>query len=404
MTTKLFYNDPYQFEFTARVIECNAQNGLSEVILDQTCFYPGGGGQPADRGILNDISVLELKEENGIIKHYLPTPPLGIEVRGKIDEQRRLDFMQQHTGQHIISAALQKVASCETVSVHLGEDYTAVELNCSEITPDLIQDAENLANEIITQNLPVIVHYITPDELKQFPIRKIGNASGRIRIIEIEGFDYSGCGGTHLKRTGEVLLIKFIGQEKIRKRVRLHFKIGDRALADYREKHHIVTALNRELTCSTDEILDSINKLKNRIKEQHRQIQELQNELLPFLANRLYQEASNYRGTRLIFHIFEDKDMSWLKSLAYYLRSRFNKNIFLFLNKSSDNEKTKWVFGKSEDVQVNLRERIESLLPLIEGKGGGNNSFLMGGAKRKENLNQFLVAAKNELIKELENE
>ncbi len=404
MKSQLFYKNPYQFEFEARVIDQIQEDDLFAVVLSETCFYPGGGGQPADRGYLNKIPVVKMKQENGVIKHYLPTPLYGNIVHGQIDSRWRIDFMQQHTGQHIISAALYKIGNYETVSVHLGEEYTAVELNSPQIPLTHILKAEELANDVVLQNLPVLVHYVSPEEISKFPLRRISQHTGTIRIVEIKGFDYSGCGGTHVQRTGEVRLIKFIGQERIRQRMRLQFKIGNRALGDYGKKHEIITILHRELSCGTDEILGAIHKLKEQVKSQRRQIQELQKEFLPMLASHLIRDAEVINHVHLIFQVYEDKDMNRLRILANALQQSSYKTIFLLFNISTDNENINWMFGTSEDVAINLREVVEPLLPIIEGKGGGKGTLFMGGAKSKNQIPHFLKSARTEIVRRLKNE
>ncbi|MFQ5583628.1 MAG: alanyl-tRNA editing protein, partial [Calditrichia bacterium] len=229
MTERLYYDNPYQMEFEAEVVEQIRGNGHWLVRLSRSCFYPEGGGQPADRGFLNDIPVVDVQSENGEVYHYLPEKLAGPRLRGKIDFKRRFNYMQQHSGQHLISACFLQEGNFPTVSANLGSEFTTMELDCKTISEETLRKVEHRANEVIRQNVPIHCYLVSRTELKNIPLRKAPPGLEKIRIVEIENVDYSACGGTHVSRTGEIELVLYSGVEKIRGRVRVYWKIGRRA-------------------------------------------------------------------------------------------------------------------------------------------------------------------------------
>ena len=222
MTEALYYKNAYQFQFQAKVIKRVEIKDKGGVVLDQTCFYPEGGGQPADRGNLNGIRVSDVRKIDGEIIHFMDQPLPSDQVEGIVNQEWRLEYMQQHTGQHILSQALLKVGKCQTVSVHFGDSYTAIETNKEKISDQILNDVEKLANEIINENVPVNLLWVDPAEVDRYHIRRPPPDVSKVRIVQIENFDAAACGGLHISRTGEVGLVKVIGKEKIRGHTRVH--------------------------------------------------------------------------------------------------------------------------------------------------------------------------------------
>lgn len=216
VTEKLYYLDNSLTEFDAHVMKYSARGALHEVVLDRTCFFPGSGGQPADHGTLNGAHVVELEERGGEIVHVVDAALPQGPVHGSIDEPRRLDFMAQHTGEHVLAQALLTAGGLPTVSVHFGDDTTTIELAVPSVGEDVLLRAEELANSIIMENRKVIVHEVDPSEASRFTLRRKPPEVGRLRVVEVEGFDWVGCSGIHVPSTGRLFLIKVIGQEKIR--------------------------------------------------------------------------------------------------------------------------------------------------------------------------------------------
>ena len=272
MAEPLYYQDAYQFLFQANVIKRIETEGKLGIILDQTCFYPEGGGQPSDQGELNDIRVTEVRKISDEIIHFVNKALVSDVVQGRVDRERRLDYMQQHTGQHILSQSLLKVGNCNTVSVHFGDSYTAIETDSENISDETLKEVEKCANEIINQNIPVNLLWVDPEEVEQYHIRRPPPNVSKVRIVKIADFDAAACGGLHVSRTGEVGLIKITGQEKIRGRTRIHAKIGDRAFEDYAKKTELLRELGILLTCGEDVMVRRIHELSEQLKHAQREI------------------------------------------------------------------------------------------------------------------------------------
>ena len=231
----LYYQDAYIKEFTATVLHTGQEeDGRSYVVLSNTAFYPTGGGQPHDTGIIQDLTVIDVEKINDEIRHYVEgdVSTLTGEVIGKIDWARRFDHMQQHTGQHILTAAFVELFGFSTVSFHLGAGLVSIDLATESVTDAQLVEAEARANEIILENRPVETKWITEDELSNYNLRKDITVEGDIRLVIIPDFDYNGCGGTHPTSTGQVSVIKIMAIEKMKGNIRLSFVCGNRVLQE----------------------------------------------------------------------------------------------------------------------------------------------------------------------------
>ncbi|MBC7224597.1 MAG: alanyl-tRNA editing protein, partial [Anaerolineae bacterium] len=248
-TTRLYYDDPYLTEFTARVVERLEWDGHPAVVLDRTAFYPTSGGQPHDTGRLQDVRVVGVEEDpEGRVVHLLERPLQADEVRGQVDWARRFDHMQQHTGQHILSQACWRTLRAETVGFHLGEEAATIDLDVPDLDLAALERAEVLANDIVCQDLPVHTAFLTDDEAATLPLRKPPAVHGKIRVVQVEGFDASACGGTHVRRTGEVGPIAVVRVEHRGRESRVHFLCGHRATQDHRQRIRITSGLMAALT------------------------------------------------------------------------------------------------------------------------------------------------------------
>jgi alanyl-tRNA synthetase len=401
MTLKLYYTDPYQFEFDAKIISSVQDKEIYKILLDQTGFFPGGGGQPQDTGWLNKIPVTDLKIQDGKIYHFTQMPIVGERVFGRIDLDRRYDYMQQHTGQHILSQALLKIGNYQTVSVHFGENYTAVEINHSDITSDKIIKVEDLANSIINQNLSIKTHWISSAEVKKFNIRKPSPVVGKIRIIEIENFDFSACGGIHLSRTGEVGLIKLIGQEKLRGNPRLLAKIGKRALYDYESKINLVKMLQNTLTCGENDIPGRVTDLLEQNRENQKKLSKLQNQLILSEVAEALSSASVLGEYKFVQKIFNKVDNNVVRSFANEASNRKGVVTAVF---NINNNSLFWLVNQSIGDKINLQKIVEPIIYLIDGKGGGNLHLMQGGGKNIEGISEFIKQLKEKLDRSVSNE
>jgi alanyl-tRNA synthetase len=332
------------------------------------------------------VSVKDVQEKDGNIYHYIEKKLQQQEVEGKLDFRRRYDFMQQHTGQHLISTAFLSKGDYPTVSVRLGDDYTSVEIDNVEISENILSEVETRVNDYIHANLSVATYWVNSENLKGIPLRRPTARRKEIRIVEIDGIDNSGCGGTHVARTGEVDLVKYIGIEKIRKQVRILWKVGKRAITDYGIKSKIIRDLSREFTCSIDEIPGAIFSLKEKLNNQISESKKYQTELVKFKAEKLWQETKQQSNKKIVCKKFENQDYVYLKLLMREVLGKM-KCAVLFTNELQ--QKINWYAGISEDLSINLDEILPPLLKIIDGKGGGNYKFWQGSALNRTKIDDF---------------
>ena len=274
---RLYYDDAYTVRFTARVSAVGAHRDRPAVELERTHFYPESGGQEADRGRLGGSRVIDVQaDESGRVWHVLdppdPLPAAGADCDAEVDWARRFDHMQQHTGQHILSAALERVIEAPTVSSHLGEERSTIEVPLLGIDWQTIEKVELAANRIVWEDRPVERHWTDAEGVKRFALRKPPQVTGRIRIVEIPDWDVSACGGTHTRRTGEVGAIKIVGWEKLRGNLRLEFLCGGRALEDHAWRTEALvegarrrTLKDRDLIAQLERAADERNEMRKRL-------------------------------------------------------------------------------------------------------------------------------------------
>ncbi len=398
MTEKLYYKNAYAFDFEARVVETVTENGRSAVILDRTCFYPEGGGQPADHGWLNDIPVYDVQLRGEEVLHFVEKPLKPGRVKGRVDVNRRLDFMQQHTGQHIISRALLQVGNYATYSVHFGDEYTSIEIDAPEIPEHQLQQVEELSNEVVHRNLSVKIHWVAPEEVNRFPIRKPPPDVSLVRIVEIDRFDFSTCGGTHLLRTGEVGLIKVVGTEKLRGHVRIKFKIGKRAIADYDSKIRLVRQLMQSLTCGEEEISGRVSDLQQQVKNLQKQIGRLQQEHMSLLAAEAGQNARKIGEIELVTQTFRQVDSPALRSFVHQLIEEPNR-IVAVVNR--DDHRLQWVVGHSLGERFDLTSFVRPLLSAMDARGGGRGNMVQGGGNNPAGIPEFFKQLQEKIEREL---
>ena len=255
-TERIYFTDASVLEFSARVVEVRPSSEGEQVVLDKTAFYPTGGGQPNDTGRLNEARVVDVYEdEAGTIFHLVKEPgqlQVGESVTGRIDRARRLDHMQQHSGQHILSQAFVQACNAQTRSFHLGAQTSTIDIELYSPTDDHMRAAEEVANQVIFDDRLMRVHMVNEEEAMRLPLRKEVAVRGDIRVIEIEDFDWSPCGGTHAARTGQIGLIAIKSYERAKKMTRVEFVCGRRALDEYRQASSIASAVARLFSADRD--------------------------------------------------------------------------------------------------------------------------------------------------------
>ena len=393
-TERLYDDDPYLTEFRAEVIEILPYGDKYGIVLDRTAFYPAGGGQPWDTGYLNDEKVSEVIEKYGKLLHIVDNKLLSTEVKGSVNWARRFDFMQQHTGQHILSACFEKLLNGSTDSFHMGKDIVSIEINIDNFSIDDAERIENMANDIIYSNLPVITRIVNGEEINSLPLRKMPKVTENIRIVEVKEIDYSPCGGTHVRATGEVGMIKIKSWEKCKGGIRFTFVCGSRALKDYGMYNSIIRTLCEKLSVRDSEIIEAIDKLLFDLRNTEKQLSASTQELMRIEADNIIKEYPVVSGIRLISRVFDNRSINDVKLLAQYL-TKVPGTVALLACK---NENAQAIFSRSEDVNMDMNTLFKAVLPLIDGKGGGNSRTAQGGGSRVERLEEFMNNARNLII------
>lgn len=394
MTERIYYTNAYAQQFSGTITKKLEIEGRPAVVLDRTCFYPTSGGQPNDVGAIAEVQVLDVVDSDQDIIHVLAAPldETG-PVSGTIDWARRFDHMQQHTGQHILSQAFLKVdPAAETVSFHLGTQSCTIDLDIEHLDQEVLYTAEDLANQVIFENRPVQVHFIDSASQEELPIRKESDREGIIRVVEIGGFDYSPCGGTHCKNTGEVGQIKIRGWERVKQRVRVEFFCGRRALLDYRFKNRQMYLLSNEFSTGEDEVLNLVRKQAEQLRAQRKQIENLSERVLTSEVQRLIDSSEPCSGYDLISAIVEDVDPKQLNKLASLILAAGDTSKILLLGLRG--EKPSLLFARTkEPSSVDLRDLLKEAAPHIDGRGGGSPDRVQAGGARCEGLEKALAAA-----------
>ncbi|WP_412729195.1 alanyl-tRNA editing protein [Cytobacillus praedii] len=381
LKNKLYYQDPYIKSFTTHLKDQQKDElGRVYAILEETAFYPTGGGQPHDTGTLNGINVTDVEEINGEIRHYLAQPlnEPG-EITGEIDWERRFDHMQQHAGQHILSAAFEEQFGYATVSFHLGNEVLTIDLDIEELSDEHASEAEDLANRIILENRTIETKWVTMDELSSYRLRKQLSVTENIRLVIIPDFDYNGCGGTHPHSTGEVRAIKILDWEKQRKKIRVHFVCGDRVLNQLHQKQKEIKRLTSILNAPAESLADTAKKLSEDKKILEKSIEELKDELVAYEAKDLLANGKSSGNGLMISKQFKNRPIQEVQKLARSVTAQSEESVVFFVNDAE--EKLQFVCAKGKVPSTSMKEITNKLLPLINGKGGGNDLFAQGGGE-----------------------
>lgn len=403
MTQRLYYDDAHRVAFTARITERLTVNGQPAVILDQTCFYPEGGGQPPDWGLINGVSVLDVqtRQPDRAVLHMLAGPVSGDEVIGEVDWPRRFDHMQHHSGQHILTQAFVQTAAAHTVGFHLGAESVTIDLDRADLTPAQIAEAEDLANAIVQSDVPVRAWFPSADEVPALDLRKVPEVNGALRVVAIGDFDLTACGGTHVARAGEIGQIKVIRADKHRGgTLRVAFRCGFRALHDYRQKNDILHALAAELTVGYWEIDAALARLRAENKQLHAELRAARLDMLESEAAQLRAAAPQRRGLRIITAAWAGRDAAELRILASKLVEAPGTAALL----GAAGEKSHLVLARAADLDdldmVPLLRGAISRLSGGEARGGGRPDFAQGGgpAASLDALQQVLSEVERDIL------
>jgi alanyl-tRNA synthetase len=398
VTERLYYRDSFLREFDAQVISCEREGDRWRVALDRTAFYPSSGGQPHDIGTLGGVPVIEVADAGaeGVVHYTSAEVPSG-STHGEIDWPRRIDHMQQHTGQHLLSAAFIELFKFPTVSFHLGREVSTIDLEAPSIVARHVEEAERRTNEIIFEDRVVSVRFGTAEELSAAGIRKKVDRMGILRAIEVDGFDRQPCGGTHLARTGQAgsLLIRRL--ERRRDAWRLEFVCGFRALAACSGDFATLTQAGLLLSCGLREVPVALARMIEERRAQSSEVKRLEarlavHESRALVAAHSAQAAARGPGAGAISAALDDATPAYLTLLAAKLVADPGV-VALLASRSSGHVVFAQTKGCSGDMGALLREMLKE----FDGKGGGAKDFAQGGLADPARVESFLARARSSL-------
>ncbi len=391
---RLYYDNPHMLEFEATIVgRVPLDEGRQGVVLDRTAFYPASGGQPHDTGTLEGIRVRDcFEDEAGRVVHVLDQLPDHDRVRGVIDGERRRDHMQQHSGQHVLSRAFLSLFNWPTVGFHMSEGYSTLDLKVGSIGREQIEQAEELANRTVEENLAVSIVYLSEQEVAAAGLRKETNRRGSIRVIDVEGFDRSACGGTHVQTTGEIGPIMVARSERVRKTTRLEFRCGAWARRHARQTQEALEHVSRIVSVPPMKVGPAVQGLRDQLRENSKLIEDLEGALTE-------AEASSFPlDVGLAVQVFEDRSQEAVRRLAQAIcRSRPAVTLFAVAG-----DPVQLVFARAEDLSVDVGRVLKTCLEEFGGRGGGRGTIAQGGVPGLESPAPLLERAREEVLKQLE--
>ena len=410
MTDRLYYHDSFLYDFDAEVREAT-ETPRPALVLDRTAFYPTSGGQVFDTGWIlagdpNDPTKMRVTEvadaEDGKVVHYLEAPVKNVQpgtrVRGQIDAARRRDHMQQHSGQHVLSAAFIRLFNMPTVSFHMADDYCSIDLDTPTLTKEQVESAERLANEIILENRAVKVRYVTRDEAANLGLRKLPPAErDELRLIDIRDFDLTTCGGTHVGETGQIGCIFLRKTEKVRQGWRVEFVAGQRAVATARRDFTTLTEAAALFSAHIYDVPQQVRKSLDEIRSLRRQREQSQEELAAAQAATLLAETSETNGRKFVVRVFADREMNFVKMLAQKL-VRLSANAVAILGTTSPQPSL--VFAQSAGQPFDMGALMKETMATLGGRGGGSKDMAQGGVPNGEGLDATLTGIAQKLAAE----
>lgn len=399
MTTRLYYKDSFLYDFDAEVRDI-LDSPRPALVLDRTAFYPTSGGQIFDTGLItsesgNRLRVVEVADaEDGRVVHYLEAPvkdlKSGMRVRGQIDATRRRDHMQQHSGQHVLSAAFVRLYNIPTVSFHMADEYCSIDLDAPSLSKEQIESGERLANEIILENRSVDIRFVTREEAGNLGLRKLPpTESDELRIIDIHDFDLTACGGTHVSQTGQIASVLLRKVEKVRQGWRVEFVAGQRAVATARRDFATLTETAALFSAHIYDVPQQARKALDEIRSLRKQREQSQEELAAAQAAALLAETAECNGRKVVVRTFSDRELNFVKLLAQKL-TRLAPNVAALLATTSPQPSL--VFAQSAGLPFDMGAFMKETMTKLGGRGGGSKDMAQGGIANTDGIEGVLEA------------
>ena len=399
MTERLYYHDSFLYEFDAEVSKV-LEGPRAAVVLDRTAFYPTSGGQIYDTGWIASgdmkVGVSEVADgEDGKVIHYLEAPAKelkpGVHVHGEIDATRRRDHMQQHTGQHVLSAAFVRLYQMPTVSFHMGDDYCSIDLDAAALTKQQVEAAERLANEIILENRGVDIRFVSREEAEKLGLRKLPPAErDQLRLIDIRDFDLTACGGTHVRQTGQIGCILLRKTEKVRQGWRVEFVAGQRAVATARRDFTTLTEAAGLFSAHIYDVSQQAGKALEEIRGLRKQREQSLEELAAAQAAALLAETPESNGRRLVARTFYSRELASLKLLAQQV-TRQASNAVVLLGTTSPQPSL--IFAQSAGQPFDMGALMKETMAKLGGRGGGSKDMAQGGVAKADGIDAAVKEA-----------
>jgi alanyl-tRNA synthetase len=389
LTERLYYTDSFVHDFEAQVKSVADHAGRLALTLDRSAFYPASGGQVFDTGWIElagsdarlHVDEVAEDEQTGEVVHYLEagtaTLTPGTVVRGSIDPERRRDHMQQHSGQHVLSAAFEKLYGFATVSFHMGDESCTIDLATEAVSPKQLKAAERLANEIIAEDRPVAIRFATPDEARTMGVRKIPAAEReKLRLIDISEFDLNACGGTHVRSTGQIGAILLRKTEKVKQGTRVEFVCGLRAIDTARRDFETLTEVAAMFSTHTWEVPQQIRKSQDESKAAQKTQHRLLEEVAELQAHAMLQAAELRGVQKLVIQYFAERDLNFIKMLAQKL-TRAGQCVALL---ACGGAQPSLVFAQTPGLGNDMGGLMKQAVQALGTRGGGNRDMAQGGA------------------------
>ncbi len=390
-TERLYYSDCYLRRFEARVANVAEAPAGFRVYLDRTAFYPESGGQPSDRGELGGVPVLDVQDEDGAIAHLVASRPAADTLQGSIDWARRFDHMQQHTGQHILSAAFERTGGYKTVSFHLGEAASTIDLDSDRAARPQAEAAEDLANAVVFEDRPVHVQFKSDEEVSQMDLRKPTERKGEVRLIEIADFDLSACGGTHVSRTGAVGAILIRKLDRVKGLTRVEFVCGTRAVHQARSDYSVLSEAARQLSTAFENVPTLVAGKLQELRDAAKSTRKLSEQLAEFAARDLHQSAPERNGRRIVRKVFAPDEIPGAKAMAHAL-AKLPGTVALMGTKARPAE---LYFAQSPGASGDMSALVKSVIERFGGRGGGTRDFAQAGGLDENKVEESLVLAES---------
>ena len=396
MTKRLYLEDPYVTAFDADVVETRETEDGPAVVFTETHFYPESGGQPFDLGTIDGVPVTKVVEtDDKTVLHILERLPGSTRVHCEIDENRRRDHMQQHSGQHILSAAFVRELDTNTTSFHLGAQISTIDLDRRPLTRDDVARAERAANDVARRGVAIKSIFVTGDEARSLELRKPPPEGESLRIVEVAGFDHQACCGTHPRSSSEVSPIVVRGFEKFKDGTRVEFVCGDRALADYHESVSRVRALASVLSSSEADLVDTATKLQAERKSMSKELAKLKSRALLADAESWMAKAAEIGEWRVLIDHVEALGPGEMRVLAQKLVEKPSRIVLLG---AVDDGRAHLVFARSKDTDADMNALLRAALGVVAGRGGGSAEIAQGGGPNTAGIDDALAAAKRLLV------